>query len=225
MPRIFADHEYGYMDEILHLNNSKDFPWTHRIPILDITNKCRLQCGTCMRLLDPSSIRRGGDMPVEDYKKVVAKWDRIALSGQIGDAIYHPQFQDILYASEPLDYLMIATNGSGKKEEWWDKTYSICNEIGLKPEWRFALDGLPNESHIHRVNQDGNQVFEMMKKGVEYDQDIVWQYIVFNYNEDHIEEAREIAMKEGMTFEVKLTYRFPEGLKPNNPEYIIERFS
>ena len=54
--------------------------------------------------------------------------------------------------------------------------------------WYFALDGLlPEESHKYRINQDGRQVWEVMKMGAEMGCKIKWQYIVFNYNEKHIE--------------------------------------
>ena len=33
--------------------------------------------------------------------------------------------------------------------------------------WYFALDGLPEESHKYRINQDGRQVWEVMKMGAE----------------------------------------------------------
>ena len=29
---------------------------------------------------------------------------------------------------------------------------------------------------------------------------ITWQYIVFNYNEDHIEQAKKLAKENGITF-------------------------
>ena len=53
---------------------------------------------------------------------------------------------------------------------------------------------LPEESHKYRINQDGRQVWEVMKMGAEMGCKIKWQYIVFNYNEKHIEAARRMAV-------------------------------
>ena len=49
----------------------------------------------------------------------------------------------------------------------------------------------PEESHKYRINQDGRQVWEVMKMGAEMGCKIKWQYIVFNYNEKHIETKLE----------------------------------
>ena len=55
--------------------------------------------------------------------------------------------------------------------------------------------------------------------------DFPWQYIVFRYNENDIEEAKNMALDNGMTFELNSSSRWDENdpLKPTNPKYWIDR--
>ena len=48
-----------------------------------------------------------------------------------------------------------------------------------------------------------------MKMGVDMKMDIVWQYLVFDYNKEHIDEAR--GLSSGMTFYVLQPRNFRSG--------------
>jgi hypothetical protein len=67
-------------------------------------------------------------------------------------------------------------------------------------EWIFGIDGLPKDSHVHRVNQNGEAVFEKMVEGAKLGNNILWQYIVFKYNENDIEEATQLARDNNIKF-------------------------
>ena len=58
---------------------------------------------------------------------------------------------------------------------------------------------LDKKSELYRIGSNFEQVWETMKMGVQYGHPIVWQYIIFGYNEHEIEQAKEIAHKEGIT--------------------------
>ena len=95
--------------------------------------------------------------------------------------------------------LRVATNGTNTKgmdEKWWEKAYSY----GLGENcWYFGVDGLDEKSELYRIGSNFKQVWETMKMGVQAGHPIVWQYIIFGYNEHEIETAKEIAHKEGIT--------------------------
>ena len=63
--------------------------------------------------------------------------------------------------------LIVGTNGSGKSKKWWTEVFQLCR--GEEWWWTFALDGLPKDSHKYRINQNGEQVWEMMKYGKTFD--------------------------------------------------------
>ena len=54
---------------------------------------------------------------------------------------------------------------------------------------------------------------------------VKWQYLIFSYNENDIEEARQLAKDNNLILELQKSSRFWEGdpLKPKNKEYYIER--
>jgi MoaA/NifB/PqqE/SkfB family radical SAM enzyme len=188
---------------------------------IDISNKCILQCPSCDRQIDKSMVKRARDISLEDYQKIIDVFPNVVLCGQVSDPIYHSNFLELLKISKNLNYLDISTNGSGKKIEWWEKAFKIGIE-NKNTHWRFALDGLPNESHIYRINQDGKFVWEIMKMGKQMGANIMWQYIPFLYNEDHIDGAVEMARTHNIEFMLKISNRHPVGMKPSKEELRVD---
>ena len=64
----------------------------------------------------------------------------------------------------------------------------------------FGVDGLDKKSEIYRIGSNFEQVWETMKMGVAMNYPIVWQYIIFLYNEHEIERAKEMAEEEKHNF-------------------------
>ena len=88
-----------------------------------------------------------------------------------------------------------------------------------KAEWIFGIDGLPEESHTYRVNQDGKKLYEIMLEARNHlFYRPTWQYIIFSYNEDHVDLALEMAKKDNLTFLIINSSRWidkGDWLKPN----------
>ena len=134
-------------------------------------------------------------MSFSDFKKVYNFFDHFSFCGGVSDPIYHPQFIKFLEYSKDKD-VHIHTAASHKSKDWYVDAF----RANANAKWIFGLDGLPKESHKYRVNQDGEKIFDIMKMGVDMKMDIVWQYLVFDYNKEHIEDARTLST--GMTFSV-----------------------
>mgnify|MGYP007000220071 len=52
-----------------------------------------------------------------------------------------------------------------------------------------------------------------------------WQYIIFKYNENHIEQARQMAKDNGIIFEISTSARFEgpdDPYRPTNPYHYID---
>jgi MoaA/NifB/PqqE/SkfB family radical SAM enzyme len=191
---------------------------------LDITDKCILQCPRCMRQIDGDLYKRGRDIELSEFEKIAKYFRRITFCGQMGDPIYHPKFLDILTICNNHSKLVnIHTNGYGKKEDWWESAFFLTSNPRIRFQWIFGLDGLPNESHKYRVNQDGNAVFDIMCEGAKQGLNIFWQYIVFNYNEDHIAEAEKMASDNGITLLLTKSSRWDkdDDLKPS--KFVLHR--
>ena len=133
----------------------------------------------------------------------------------------HKRGSDV--AIEEQVNLSIATNGFGKKDKWWDISYEKAAQI-KKHRWIFGVDGLPKDSHKYRINQDGEAVFKQMVRGVKAGNNICWQYIVFSYNENDIDEARKMAEDNGIDFmllESSRWYTEDDPLRPT--KHFIDR--
>ena len=191
---------------------------------LDITHRCTLQCQRCNRAVFAARGQKvpGEDMTMENFKKVIDYFEEVYFCGQISDPIFHPQFIEFLKLLKGRK-TVIHTAASHKKEEWYRKAF----EANTDAYWTFGIDGLPKDSHKYRINQDGKKLFKMACMAAKIVGKVKWQYIVFSYNENNIEEARQMAKDNNLIFEVQKSSRFWEGdhLMPKNKKYYIKRKS
>lgn len=197
-----------------------DKVWTN----LDITHRCLLQCPRCSRQNHKGMHKRGSDVSLNDFEKISKCFKNLHFCGQMGDPIYHPKFLDILkIAVKNNNNMHIATNGHGKKDDWWDHAFFLTKDRNTR--WVFGLDGLPKDSHKYRVNQDGNLVWKQMKNGAKNGNEIMWQYIVFSYNENDIEEAKSMAEDNNIIFRLIESSRWRGEDDPLRPsKHFINRW-
>lgn len=160
---------------------------------------CRLKCPGCARSVYPKLVLANRSIfRFDEYKPILDVTDHYKFCGNHSDPIYHPDFvKTFKYLNDQNKHLTVSTNGSGKTKEWWVHVFSLSKET---TEFEFALDGIPEDSHIYRINQDGNHVWEIMKLGRSMGVNIIWQYIIFDYNKDDVEFCRDMANYYGMTF-------------------------
>ena len=198
---------------------------SNRNLVVDTSNLCSLQCSKCMREYLKQNKRKvpGDNLTVDRFKKLIKYFDEtVTFSGQISDPVMNPHlptFLKILYEEDILSG--VHTAASYRNLDWYEFAYNS----NLNTRWVFGLDGLPNESHIYRKKQDGLKIFEAMKLGASKGMQIVWQYIVFKYNENHIEESMQLAKDNNITFELNCSSRWEgadDPLIPSNKLYIKE---
>ena len=191
---------------------------------LDITHRCTLQCQRCNRAIFAARGQKvpGEDMTMENFKKVIDYFEEVYFCGQISDPIFHPKFIDFLKLLKGRK-TVIHTAASHKPEKWYREAF----EANTDAYWTFGIDGLPKDSHKYRINQDGKKLFKMACMAAKIVGKVKWQYIVFSYNENNIEEARQMAKDNNLIFEVQKSSRFWEGdhLMPKNKKYYIKRKS
>ena len=157
---------------------------------LDITTKCTLACPECRRTsyINKGWKVNGGHMPFSDFKKVHKFFDRLLFCGGVSDPIFHPQFIEFLEYSRDKE-VFVSNAASHKSEDWYKDAF----KANLNATWTFGIDGLPHESHKYRVNQDGEKLFDIMKMAADMDMNVIWQYLVFDYNKEHLDKARVMA--------------------------------
>ena len=197
----------------------------NRALVIDASNLCTLQCPKCVRnYLKQNKKKVPGDtLTVDRFKKLIKYFNTtITFAGQISDPVMNPHlstFLKILHEENIWSGIHVAV--SYRNLDW----YEIAYNSNPKTRWVFGLDGLPNESHLYRKKQDGHKIFEAMKLGASKGMQIVWQYIVFKYNEDHIKESKQLAEDNDIIFELNISSRWDgpdDPLMPLNKLYVKE---
>jgi hypothetical protein len=163
----------------------------------------------CWRQSDDIAKKQGHDMSMEDFLKVIRYVKSgpvrgfITFAGNLSDPIHHPSFIEFLkICSKNRVECEVQTASSFKSEAWFIEAFK-ANRNAI---WQFGIDGLPEDSHTYRINQDGKKLFTIMEKSINYlHQPPVWQYIVFNYNEDHVEYCKQWAKDIGCKFKLVMS--------------------
>jgi MoaA/NifB/PqqE/SkfB family radical SAM enzyme len=185
---------------------------------IDITHRCGLECPLCQRQTywNARGLRiPGEDIPLDEFRKIAKYTNEISFCGQLSDPIHHPKFIEILKICKEYNVATTVHNASSFKNKNW---YIDAFKANPDAYWWFAIDGLPEESHIYRVNQDGVKLFEVMLKAKQHlNTTPLWQYIVFQYNQDHIEEAKTMAKDNGVDFLLVTSSRWRSNNDPLRP--------
>ena len=184
-------------------------------PNIDASHRCVFRCPQCIRQKTTSQeqIRRSFDLEAENLLKIINYYEHgITFCGQISDPIYHPKFLELLKLCHDNDTkVRVATVGSGKSDAWWDEAYSYG--VG-KTAWYFGVDGIDKKSELYRIGSNFEEVWSRMRQGRDLGHVIVWQYIIFGYNEHEVDRAIEIAKEEDFSICFVNTNR---GFNPDSP--------
>ena len=180
---------------------------------LDITYRCTLECPKCLRRSVPTN--NLDDLSLENFKKIIKHFDQIEFCGQISDPIFHPQFIEFLKLTTNKR-VFVHTAASHKSMDWYMDAFS-ANKNAI---WEFGIDGLPQDSHKYRINQNGEYLFKVMKVGVELGNDIRWQYIIFKYNENDITQAIDLAQRHKISIHINKSSRWKGSDDPYKPSEV-----
>ena len=199
---------------------------------IDISFRCPLECPRCQRQVtwrkpvwrdNPLKVP-GRDLTLDEIDKISDYYKDINFCGQLSDPVYHPKFPEILRLlynkgdkriHKKSIKVEIHTAASQKSKAWYIK----CFKANPLAEWLFGIDGLPEESNLYRINQDGEKLFNIMIESKKHlQQTPVWQYIAFSYNEDHIEQAKKLAKENGVRFMLLQSSRWTDNNDPYKPK-------
>lgn len=171
---------------------------------IEISSKCTLRCPRCARQEVPNSLVNT-ELDLDFFKHnftpefVLANVEKITFCGDDGDPIYaHDLIKVIQYIKsiKPVE-IVIVTNGSHKKPEWWQELGSALTD---QDTVHFSIDGWDNESNnVYRVNSDFDSILEgIINLRYKSSCKTVWDCIVFKFNEDHLTEIVNTAKSYGL---------------------------
>jgi MoaA/NifB/PqqE/SkfB family radical SAM enzyme len=171
---------------------------------IEISSKCTLRCPRCARQEVPNGLVNT-ELDLDFFKRnftpefIRSHVEKITFCGDDGDPIYaHDLIAVIRYikAIKPVE-IVIVTNGSHKKTEWWtDLGSALTNQDTV----HFSIDGYDNASNnLYRVNSD----FVSITQGIETLRStsacrLVWAAIAFQFNEEQLYYMQSLAKKLGM---------------------------
>lgn len=196
---------------------------------IDLCNRCPLECPRCRRqygFKNRGLKVSGNDLSMENFKKVLKFFKYINFEGTLSDPVHHQSFIELLKMCYIFKKeLEIHTSSSSKSKEWYIEAFK-ANPYAL---WVFSIDGLPEESKIYRINQDGPKLFDIMAESTKYlITKPAWQYIIFRYNENSIDAAIALAKEIGVNFYTMKSSRWfgnDDWLMPTKPEFRVKPFN
>lgn len=183
-----------------------------------------MECLRCLRSYYKQAGMKvpGHDMTVSEFEKIIKKFDTVRFCGNISDPVFNPNFITFLeMCYEKNIKCKIHHAATGKSLQWYEKAFK-ANPNAI---WIFGIDGLPKDSSIYRKNQDGEKLFDIMLLCNDMGLHSAWLYIIFRYNENTMDEARQLARKHNIELHFVKSSRYEENddLMPKNKENYIQR--
>lgn len=170
---------------------------------IEVSSKCTLRCPRCARSEVPDSLINT-ELDLNFFKKnftpefIQQHVEKITFCGDDGDPIYAHEFVDIIkYIKSHKDVaIVIVTNGSYKKEDWW---IDLASVLTVNDHIHFSLDGHDQSSNEqYRINSDWESIMlgvsTLRKNSPCY---MTWDMIGFKFNETNIELMKHMAKNLG----------------------------
>lgn len=156
---------------------------------------CNLSCELCSTHTKKISTSKKGFLGIDAIKNLNLglKPDIIVSLYGAGEPTLNPQIIDII--KEIRNPLSIGTNGATHDEKWW---YNVAKIMPERHAMNFALDGVDQESYgYYRHGGNYNKIINNMRAFIDGGGKAVWQFIIFQHNEDKVEEAERLSKEYG----------------------------
>lgn len=171
---------------------------------IEISSKCTLACPRCARQEVPETLVNS-ELDLEFFKRnftpefIINNVEKITFCGDDGDPIYaHDLIPVIRYIKsiKPVE-IVIVTNGSYKKYDWWA---DLGNALTGIDSVHFSIDGINNlMNNQYRVNSSFDSIIEGIETlRANSNVQIVWATIAFKFNENHIDLLKTKAQRLGV---------------------------
>ena len=185
---------------------------------LEITNRCQASCPMCPRNINggiENPSLKLGDWTLEDFTTIfhpgiVSKVIEFIFCGSFGDPALNDNLIDMcsyIKQHNPTANVIIHTNGSLRKESWWQE---LAQALPENHEVLFAIDGIDQQTHA--TYRSGTVLTKVMGSATAFitaGGSATWSFLRFKHNQDQLEVARAVAKKLGFKkFNLKDTRRF-----------------
>ena len=169
-----------------------------RILHIEPSSRCTIACMHCPRTKYPDHMSIE-DIDIDTVVRACSGFDTLAMCGNHGDPIYHPDLHGLLgrvRSAYPAMTFFIITNGSHRTARWWGDLAAILRD---GDELVFSIDGLPENNHLYRENSRWNTIEDAVRavRAVNREVAMTWKWILFNYNEHQVLRGIRLAKSLG----------------------------
>jgi MoaA/NifB/PqqE/SkfB family radical SAM enzyme len=170
---------------------------------IEISSKCTLKCPRCPRQEVPETLVNT-QLRLDFFKKhfprdfVLEHIEKITFCGDDGDPIYAADLIPVIQYFKNIKDIefLIVTNGSYKPESWWKE---LASTLTSKDSIHFSIDGYNDASNnLYRVNSNWDSIMTGLRTMTQSNAVVVWAAIAFKFNENHIEQMKQIAQDAGV---------------------------
>ena len=184
---------------------------------IEVTTYCNAACPQCPRNNNGSGINPYLTLEHLPRSVIDRAFDaelcnrlrQVFFCGSYGDPIMHPEFLDILRDFRrkcPTLWLYLHTNGGVHSTEYWQEMAKIIGGYG---QVDFNIDGLGSTNQLYRRNTDFHKIINNATAFISAGGRAVWNFIVFEHNQDQVDQAKELSEKIGFReFKHRATGRF-----------------
>lgn len=192
---------------------------------IETTSRCTLACPACSRTLFAEHLKRPYpkfDLDLDDLACFLdcdtgRQIQTLVLCGDHGDTIYYPRLFDLIDHFRPTKRFQIHTNGSYQTREFWNQ---LAERVTEHDEIHFGIDGLEDTNHLYRRNSDWASIMLGLDIMSASAAQVVWNTIVFGFNQDHIQEISDFARSRGARFQAKISSRFGDNSLRPGDQYV-----
>ena len=160
---------------------------------IEATTRCQLACPACPRTYAKDKLKIS-DIDIDVVVKSAREFNLVYFCGDHGDAIYHPNFIEIvrqLKKNYSNIKIYLDTNGSGRKIEWWSELSKLLDQ---HDKINFNIDGVESNNHLYRKNSRWPSILDALTTVKNNSKcQVFWRYIVFKHNEDTVFEAYKLS--------------------------------
>lgn len=171
---------------------------------IELTSYCNLACPGCMReqlpYLKPHLNK--DLLSLDSLKQWIKKEDLpnlklINFCGSVDEPTSHPEFFEIIEYFKTFGlHINVSTNGSLRTPKWWAELAKILPE---QHTVIFGIDGVGKLSEKYRVGSNVKKVTNNCRSFIRSGGQAVWQFILFDWNEHQLEDAKKLAVEEGFS--------------------------
>lgn len=181
---------------------------------IELTTNCNAACPQCVRNFYGGPVWSSLPLISLDLKWLKSKLgeqlhntDNVRLCGTYGDPCVHNDFINIIKWLKTYKNLKIKINtNGGMKKNYWKQLASILSNDDCVV---FGIDGLGDTNHIYRKNVKWDVLMNNVQSFISAGGNAKWQFIVFEFNQHQVEQAKVLARKLGFSeFVLKKTIRF-----------------